>query len=110
MNVFRMEGIQRRTSDIEQYAGPLTTVKVILSAKEQNNTLRLVLRDDLRQFQEVGGDEVRIVDLSEVDPDTLKFGGRYRFEWWWNGALYASFKIDDFDVVSRCSNVETRAS
>ena len=75
---------------------------VILSCtgEDGNHTLRLLLRDDLRTFMEVGGDELRIDDLAEVEPATLKFGGRFRFEWSIDGKPWASFRLDDFDIAT----------
>jgi len=97
--VFQLKDVKRTRREITEYADPLTVIKVSLTAGGQHHGLRLVLRDDARAFFEVGGDEIRIVDVAEVQPSVLKFGGRFRFEWWSKGRLYISFTLDEFEVV-----------
>ena len=81
MNVLTIKAVHRKRIAIDQYAGPVTTVILSCTGDDRNHTLRLVLRDDLRTFMEVGGDELRIDDLSDAEPAALKLGGRYRLDW-----------------------------
>jgi len=108
MNVLTIKAVHSKRIAIDQYAGPVTTVILSCMGDDGNYTLRLVLREDLRTFMEVGGDELRIDDLAEVEPATLKFGGRYRFEWWIDGKAWVSFGLDDFTLLTSRSEEHVR--
>jgi len=108
MNVLTIKAVHRKRIAIDQYAGPVTTVILSCTGDDRNHTLRLVLRDDLRTFMEVGGDELRIDDLSDAEPAALKLGGRYRLDWKIDEDSWASFRLEDFNLLTNRSEEHVR--
>ncbi len=97
--IFHVKGVRRWDLAVHEYSYPDRAVGTLsMAAGATSRTIRLAGVLDERWMSEIGGDEIRIVDLGAgVPPGT----GRYRLELWSRGAIgtNGSFEVDSFEAL-----------
>ena len=102
-----MQGIQKSEREPESHGSEPTMLRMTLKSRTESRSLRIRI-PDIRTFNEVSGDEIRIIDRNEAEGNCLEFG-RYRLEWWLAGRHYISLELDAVEVLGEAPLNESRA-
>ena len=97
--LFHMRGVREWNLVIHEYApDDRATGTMTVTNRHGTRVMRMTGVLDKRWMDEIGCDEMRLLDENDRTGNQLEFG-RYALEFWHSGELSASFPIDSCDPL-----------